>query len=144
MTDMQPQNQEYNGGLEQVPNQPISGGERVPVLPSPETGINTGAERREQATELGAAAADFARSSAPAQQYAQPVQPQQPVAPVTPLAPTSGPLVAEDADLIEKEWVDRAKKIILETKDDPFARTNRVNELQKDYLKKRYNKDLGA
>jgi Txe/YoeB family toxin of Txe-Axe toxin-antitoxin module len=53
-------------------------------------------------------------------------------------------LVAEDADLIEKEWVERAKKIILETKDDPFARTNRVNELQKDYLQKRYNKNLGA
>lgn len=140
---MQPQNQEYNGGLEQLPVQPTPTGERVPVLPSPESGINTGAERREQAAELHAVAADFAQSSAP-QQYVAPV-----VVPVPPLdtstipPSTTAPLVAEDADLIEKEWVDKAKKIILETRDDPFARTNQVNELQKEYLKKRYNKDLG-
>jgi Txe/YoeB family toxin of Txe-Axe toxin-antitoxin module len=54
------------------------------------------------------------------------------------------PAVAGDEDVIEKEWVDKAKKIIQETKDDPYTRTTRVNELQKDYLKKRYNKDLGA
>jgi hypothetical protein len=143
MTDMQPQNQEQNGGLEQLPVQSTPGGERVPVLPSPESGINTGVERREQAAELQAAAADFAQSSAP-QQYAPPVVAVPPIDPATVTAATVGPLVAEDTDLIEKEWVDKAKKILEETKDDPFARTNRVNELQKDYLSKRYNKKLGA
>jgi hypothetical protein len=144
MTGMQPQNQEQNGGLEQLPVNPLPGGERVPVLPSPEAGITTGVERREQAAELQAAAADAAQSSAP-QQVAVPVAPVVPqLDPVAPVATTAGPLIAEDADLIEKEWVDRAKKIILETRDDPFTRTTRVNELQKDYLKKRYNKELGA
>jgi hypothetical protein len=147
MTDMQPQKPEYNAGLEQLPLPPTpdsAAGEHVPTLPSPESGITTGAERREQTAELQAAASDAARSSAPAQ-TAAPVAPD-PVVAVQPATPSStgGPLVADDADLIEKEWVERAKKIILETKDDPFARTNRVNELQKDYLQKRYNKNLGA
>jgi len=144
---MQPQNQEYNGGLEQLPSQPTpetTAGERVPVLPSPESGIITGAERYEQTAELQAAAAGAAQSSAP-QQYAIPVAPDPlTVIPAEPPSQIAGPLVAEDTDLIEKEWVDRAKKIILETKDDPFTRTNRVNELQKDYLQKRYNKNLGT
>lgn len=54
------------------------------------------------------------------------------------------PLVAADEDLIEKEWVDRAKKIIEETKDDPYRREQEVGKLQADYLRKRYGKELGA
>jgi hypothetical protein len=54
------------------------------------------------------------------------------------------PLVANDDDLIEKEWVDKAKKIISETKDDPYRREKEVSRLQADYLQKRYGKELGA
>lgn len=54
------------------------------------------------------------------------------------------PLVAADEDLIEKEWVDRAKKIVEETKDDPYRREQEVGKLQADYLRKRYGKELGA
>jgi hypothetical protein len=53
------------------------------------------------------------------------------------------PATAADDDLIEKEWVDKAKKIIAETKDDPRKREKEVGKLQIDYLKKRYGKDLG-
>jgi hypothetical protein len=54
------------------------------------------------------------------------------------------PLLAADEDLIEKEWVDKAKKIILETKDDPYAREAAVTRLQADYLRKRYGKELNS
>lgn len=54
------------------------------------------------------------------------------------------PKIAADEDLIEKEWVDKAKKIIAETKDDPHKREKEVGRLQTDYLKKRYGKELGA
>lgn len=54
------------------------------------------------------------------------------------------PAVAADEDLIEKEWVDKAKKIISDTHDDPAAREKQVGRLQADYLKKRYGKELGA
>lgn len=62
----------------------------------------------------------------------------------TSAATTDAPLVANDDDLIEKEWVDKAKQIIASTRDDPYRRELEVGKLQADYLKKRYGKDLGA
>ena len=53
------------------------------------------------------------------------------------------PLVAADEDLIEKEWVDKAKKIILETKDDPYRREQEVKKIQIDYVRKRYGRIIG-
>lgn len=54
------------------------------------------------------------------------------------------PAVAADEDLIEKEWVDKAKQIISSTRDDPARREKEVSRLQADYLKKRYGKELGS
>jgi len=50
--------------------------------------------------------------------------------------------VADDLDLIEPEWVDKAKEIVERTKDNPFAQSNEMNKVKADYLKKRYNKEL--
>ncbi|OYW42113.1 hypothetical protein B7Z28_01765 [Candidatus Saccharibacteria bacterium 32-45-3] len=57
---------------------------------------------------------------------------------------TDSPLVANDDDLIEKEWVDKAKQIISETRDNPHAREEAIARLQADYLRKRYGKELGS
>lgn len=54
------------------------------------------------------------------------------------------PQVAADDDLIEKEWVDKAKKVVAETKDDPYERERAVGKLQVEYLRKRYGKELGS
>lgn len=54
------------------------------------------------------------------------------------------PIVANDDDLIEKEWVDKAKQIIAHTKDDPYRREQEVSKLQADYLQKRYGREIGA
>ena len=51
-------------------------------------------------------------------------------------------MIADDADLIEKEWVVRAKAIVAHTKDDPFNQNREMSKVKADYLKKRYNKDL--
>lgn len=56
----------------------------------------------------------------------------------------STPAIAADDDLIEKEWVDKAKKVIGETKDDPYERERAVGKLQVEYLRKRYGKELGS
>jgi len=56
---------------------------------------------------------------------------------------TASPSIAADDDLIEKEWVDKAKDIVAKTRDDPYKREREVGRLQSDYLKKRYGKDLG-
>jgi hypothetical protein len=136
MTDMQPENLPVPSGPELPPTTPAQNGERIPVLPTPEGGIETGLERVEQTAEASAAAADAVYQGIP---VAPP-----PIAPVATQPTDDSPAVAGDEDVIEKEWVDKAKKIIAETKDDPFGRSARVNELQKDYLRKRYNKELGA
>lgn len=70
-----------------------------------------------------------------------------PIPDPTPVVATvvdNNPVVANDDDLIEKEWVDKAKKIIAETKDDPYRREQEVGRLQADYLRKRYGKELGS
>lgn len=136
---MQPENNRAPIGPEHVPVPATGGSERaIPVLASPETGIETGAERIEQTAEAAAAASDAAATGAPV--VAVPVS----TPPVIDPTASTGPMVAADEDVIEKEWVDKAKKIITETKDDPHTRTERVNDLQKDYLQKRYGKVLGA
>lgn len=52
------------------------------------------------------------------------------------------PAGAEDSDLIEKEWVDRAKQIVEHTREDPYEQQRALSEMKADYLKKRYNKDI--
>lgn len=52
------------------------------------------------------------------------------------------PLIADDVDVIEKEWVDKAKRIVNSTKDDPYTQEKEVSKLQADYLMKRYNKQV--
>lgn len=54
------------------------------------------------------------------------------------------PPTAADEDVIEKEWVDKAKQIITATQDDPAQREREVARLQADYLRKRYGKEIGA
>ena len=54
------------------------------------------------------------------------------------------PIAANDDDDIEKEWVNRAKQIITQTRDDPYARERAIGALQRDYLMKRYGREIGA
>lgn len=53
------------------------------------------------------------------------------------------PAVADDGDLIEKEWVLKAKQIVHATQHDPYKQTKELHALKKDYMKKRYNKTIG-
>jgi hypothetical protein len=112
--------------------------ERLPSIKSPEPGIEKGAEQYEQKAEMSAIISDVGLTSV----LPTPVISNTIVADNTTIGDT--PLVANDDDLIEKEWVDKAKKIVAETKDDPYQREEAVNKLQVDYIKKRYGRELGA
>lgn len=57
---------------------------------------------------------------------------------------SSNPISANDDDVIEKEWVDRAKQVLAQTREDPYQREKAIGELQRDYLMKRYGKQLGS
>ncbi len=54
------------------------------------------------------------------------------------------PLIADDNDLIEKEWVLKAKAIVASTKDDPYMQNKEMGQYKADYIKKRFNKDIRA
>lgn len=126
-----------------APAETIISAEQTAELPGVETGIIAGAEHFEQRSERVGMPTD------PMAAVQQSVILPAPVAPVQDDVSTSVvgddmPVVAADEDLIEKEWVDKAKKIIDQTKDDPYKREKAVGELQKDYLKKRYGKEIGT
>lgn len=63
-----------------------------------------------------------------------------PAAPATPAE--SGPQIADDVDVIEKEWVDKAQDVVKKTAGDPHAEEEAVEDLQIDYLKKRFGLDV--
>ncbi len=52
------------------------------------------------------------------------------------------PSIADDNDLIEKEWVIRAKQIVEHTRTDPHKQSEAMNLMKADYLKKRYNRTI--
>ncbi len=52
------------------------------------------------------------------------------------------PATAEDVDLIEKEWVVKAKQIINSTSGNPNQQSSEISRFKADYLKTRYSKDL--
>lgn len=54
----------------------------------------------------------------------------------------STPQIADDIDLIEKEWVEKAKEIVEKTRENPYLQNKAISEIKSDYIKKRYNKDL--
>jgi hypothetical protein len=57
--------------------------------------------------------------------------------------PTTGqPLVNHDSHRIEKVWVDRAKKVITQTRENPHAQKHEMSLVKADYIRMRYNKTI--
>jgi hypothetical protein len=52
------------------------------------------------------------------------------------------PATAADQDLIEPEWVNKAEQVVKETEGNPYAEEEGVENLQVDYLKKRYGHEV--
>ena len=141
---MEPKLPEANSGLEKSPDNYGQRFEQTPLSPSPERGFESGAERVEQRAEATPAAVNSMPVLPPIQ--VAPAAPAPRVQEDTSISTVSDdiPLIAADDDLIEKEWVDKAKKIITQTKDDPYRREQEVNKLQAEYLRKRYGRELGT
>src|SRR5437588_642777 len=94
----------------------------------------------EAAPKPSAVAPDSSQPTAsPPQPPANPTPPQ-PTASTPPAIPT--PAVASDVDVIEKEWVDAAESAVKTHTGDPHAEEEAFEDLQVDYLKKRYGKDI--
>ena len=50
--------------------------------------------------------------------------------------------VADDKDVIEPEWVHKAKAIVLTTSDNPYKQSEQLTVFKADYMQKRYNKTV--
>ena len=134
-------------------NNETSGGLQLPA-PQPEQAPGQGlpAEQAGQAPELGQAAApEQAKNTSSAMPAVGaiplptlPVLPDQPQGPSDVSATTAtGHLQASnDTDLIEKEWVNKAKQIVEKTRDDPYKQSEELTVVKADYVKKRYNKTI--
>ncbi len=60
------------------------------------------------------------------------------------LAAQPMPQIADDIDLIEKEWVEKAKDIVNKTKDNPHVQNRELNKVKSEYIRQRFNKNLQA
>lgn len=137
---MKPESSSQNSIPEQLATQERRNAEKTPILDTPENTVADGVEAYERKSEADAIRADIGLTT---------------VLPTPVIGTTTddtaddtnlsnNPAVANDDDLIEKEWVDKAKKIVAETRDDPHLQDEKVNKLQADYLKKRFGRELGA
>ena len=52
------------------------------------------------------------------------------------------PQIDDDNDLIEKEWVNKAKQIVERNRDDPYKQSEELTVFKADYMKKRYGKTV--
>jgi hypothetical protein len=52
------------------------------------------------------------------------------------------PQIADDADLIEKEWISKAKSIIQENRFDPRTQNSELSKVKAAYVKRRFDKDI--
>ena len=49
---------------------------------------------------------------------------------------------AQDSDHIEQEWVDKAKAVISQTRDDPYNQKNEMSKIKAEYIRKRFGKTI--
>jgi hypothetical protein len=115
----------------------IKGGEYV--VPTPEkAGLPASGELLRQA---GNAVSQSQIAAQNAATYTASIQP--PASDnVSPTDATNSPIIADDVDVIEKEWVQKAKEIVTQTKDDPHKQSVELTKFKHDYMNKRYGKDI--
>lgn len=144
---MQPELSPSSQGREQGPVQPGYSYEIPPNYASPEVGPASSPERFPAATPERAPERSPVELAPPPPAAAPVIQPPSVALPTVQPAPdptsAQNPASANDDDVIEKEWVDRARQVIVQTRNDPRGREKAIGALQRDYLMKRYGKQLG-
>ncbi len=126
-----------NGSSNPSPELPIP-------MPSPELGVesseaHTGLEGKTSTADKVSPGPSTAMPAVDPSQYA--------VAQTGPVAVTDDQddiVGADDSDVIEKEWVTKAKVIVDKTRNNPSEQSNELSKFKAEYLKKRFNKEAKA
>ncbi len=129
------------------PSSPDHPGFELPAPPTTEAGPSTPqAEQAPVQSEKASKHAELPGSSLPPVPAppiaAPPAGTTNPAQATSVSAPTGSPAMADDLDLIEKEWVDKAKAIVGHTLEDPHQQNKQLNAFKADYMKKRYGKEI--
>lgn len=137
---MEPRNQLPSHESEPIAKTEYAGGA---LTGSEQYGVRSPEQSTERSPELSAvrSQAENAATAMPTITLPTPVVTN--TEPTATASSTPAPSVANDDDLIEKEWVDKAKQIIQSTKDDPYTREREIAKLQIEYIKKRYGRVIG-
>lgn len=139
MNSMNPQHNETAGMQLPTPMPEQAAGYSMPenaAQNAPEQGPAAGAENMASVQRQGATMPAMA---APAMPVAQDPSQQGAVSNTT---SSSASLAADDSDLIEKEWVNKAKQIVERTRDDPYRQSEQLTGVKVDYMQKRYGKTI--
>lgn len=134
--------QPSNPTPETQPNQQAK--EQLPGPISPETPLPQQVEKAPAGQETAPRpSGDTANQNAgaPVMPVPQPIAKDQP-AQTVPTTTDDTPAVADDVDVIEKEWVEKAKSVVDETREDPHQQKEEIDNVKTGYLKKRYNKEV--
>jgi hypothetical protein len=134
---MGPNNNETSGGLQLPAPQPEN-------LPGPDMPPETAGLAAEQGSPAGPELAAMPPAQAGPSLPLPPAMPSpaQPQADVSDTTQTGNLQASDDSDLIEKEWVNKAKEIVEKTRDDPYKQSEELTVVKADYIKKRYNKTI--
>lgn len=110
------------------------------ILPPPQTdGQSSSAQPQANYTPEPHVAAPVPQQTTPTTPS---IPPPIPTPPVTNTRLTGAPDEAQDNDLIEQEWVDKAKAIVEHTKDNPYEQNKEINKFKADYINKRYKRQI--
>lgn len=124
-------------------NVPSSELPSIPIDVGPSSAEQTTARAEDSSNQAPIDQAALATTSQGlAQSVQQPIQLSASDSTATSADPMSSTLIADDVDLIEKEWIFKAKAIVAQTKDDPYIQNKELSKVKAEYVKKRYDKDL--
>jgi len=56
--------------------------------------------------------------------------------------PQQANAASELSDELDKEWINKAKHIVEQTKQDPFAQSHEIGKIKANYLNTRFNKHI--
>ena len=135
---MEPRQQEQLAPIGEI--QPAASQYEVGAAQNSLEVAQSGVENHREIGSLRAEAVQAAAAAAPA--LPTPVLPAQSDGGVGVSDDTTA-MLANDDDLIEKEWVDKAKQIFAETNNDPYERECKISELQIEYIRQRYGRVIG-
>jgi hypothetical protein len=120
---------------DQQPLPPVAEGQGQPSQPETTPGPAAGPER----------APSTAASASPLLAAPAPIPPAPVQSTQNDVASTSKPAstkLIKDNDLIDKEWVDKAKRIVEQTRSDPHEQSEKLTMVKADYMSKQYHKTI--